>query len=255
MLSDPGSTSYDLNFRLFGYPVQVHPLFFLMPVFLGGSLSSAFPNLFVGIFLLTILYFVSILVHEFGHALAFRRYGLHSRIVLYMMGGLAIPERNLWGSQRGGLNANQKIFVSFAGPLAGFLLAGVCVLVGLAMGGELRLAPFIIPFPSINFAATPFANNASVNLMINYGIALNIFLNLLNLLPVYPLDGGQISWELFGKYDYRNGHSSALYLSIGVAVLIAIYGLRSGTTFLAFLFGMLAFNNYQMLSSRSGPRW
>lgn len=255
MLSDPGTTNYDINFRLFGYHVQVHPLFFLMPIFLGGGLGNAFPNLAVGILLLAILFFVSILVHEFGHALAFRRFGYDARIVLYMMGGLAIPERPLWGSRRGSLNSNEKIFVSFAGPLAGFLMAGFCFGVGILMGGKPGVSPSGIPIPFIDFGGTPFAGSPSAYLMINYGIGLNIFLNLLNLLPVYPLDGGQISWELFGRYDYRNGHTSALYLSIGVAVLVAIYGLQSGHRFLAILFGILAFNNFQMLNQRFGPRW
>ena len=102
-LSEPGRTSYDLEFSCFGFPVRVHPAFFIMPLLLGRGLITPEVNTGVGLVLVTAIFFVSILVHELGHALAFRYYGLPSRIVLYWMGGLAIPDSgNVWGSKSTG---------------------------------------------------------------------------------------------------------------------------------------------------------
>ena len=84
-----------------------------------------------------IVVFVSILVHELGHALAFRRYGTASRIVLYHFGGLAIPEESPWGESQWRLSDDRpernEIVISLAGPVAGFLLAAVVI-------GAVRLA-------------------------------------------------------------------------------------------------------------------
>mgnify|MGYP000965581192 FL=1 len=91
-LSEPGRTGYDLNFSCFGFPVRVHPAFFIMPLLLGNGLITPAVNQGVGLLVVTGIFFVSILIHEIGHAVAFRYFGIPSRIVLYWMGGLAIPE-------------------------------------------------------------------------------------------------------------------------------------------------------------------
>lgn len=256
MLFEPRPTAYDIKFNLLGHAVRVNPLFFLLPVFFARGLASEDANLGMTIVLVAVMYFLSILVHEFGHALAFRYFGIHSRIVLYMMGGLAIPERGSWGASNKTLSPNQQMFVSFAGPLAGFILAGLLVLLALALGGEMvwwRL--FGIPFPQIVFPAEHFANNPSMNLFINGGITINILLNLLNLVPVYPLDGGQIAFQFLGQLDQRDGQRNALYLSIATAGLLTVLALSTSSIFIALLFGSLAFNNYQMLQQFGGRRW
>jgi hypothetical protein len=114
-------TRYDLRFSLAGIPVRVHPLFWLIAVFFGISGDLIMLPIWV------LVVFVAILVHELGHALAFRRYGQRSQIVLHFAGGLTIPEPVSWGSGYAsvGLTANQQIFISLAGPGAGFLLAAL----------------------------------------------------------------------------------------------------------------------------------
>ncbi|MEZ6093802.1 MAG: hypothetical protein R3C03_06140 [Pirellulaceae bacterium] len=92
MLGEPGFTPYDLKFNAFGFPVRIHPAFFIMPLVLFGSIMRASDsNALVGILIIEAVVFLSILVHELGHALAFRFYGIDSHIALYWMGGLAIP--------------------------------------------------------------------------------------------------------------------------------------------------------------------
>ena len=113
-LSEPKRTGYDLNFSLLGFPCRVHPAFFILPLLFGRSfVGGANPvNTGVGLVLIAALFFVSILVHELGHAIAFRRFGIDSRIVLYWMGGLAIPDSgNPWGgrSNSRSLTSNQQL--------------------------------------------------------------------------------------------------------------------------------------------------
>ena len=74
-------------------------------------------NAGVGILLVIVLFFVSVLIHELGHTLAFRYFGVPSYIVLTWMGGLAVPgSGNIWGRQSSrSLDSNQQIVVSLAG--------------------------------------------------------------------------------------------------------------------------------------------
>ena len=78
-LGDPQRTQADLNFSLFGFPVRVSPFFWSVAAILGWGLVRE-PKLF---FLFILAAFLSILIHELGHAFAFRRFGTSARIVLY----------------------------------------------------------------------------------------------------------------------------------------------------------------------------
>ena len=85
-------------------------------------------NAGVVILIIASVFFLSVLIHELGHTLAFRFFGIDSHIVLYWMGGLAIPGGGM-GAWNGGrtkrLNPNEQIVVSLAGPAAGLLLGGL----------------------------------------------------------------------------------------------------------------------------------
>ena len=97
MFAEPARTPYDLNFRLFGFPVRIHPLFWLGAALLGASTLDA------GLHFLLIWIargLVSILVHELGHAVAFRGSVRDSHIVLWMFGGLAVPYSGVTGRWR-----------------------------------------------------------------------------------------------------------------------------------------------------------
>src|SRR5919109_1742559 len=144
----PPPTRFDLRFNLAGFPVRVHPLFWLIAVLLGYSSGDI-----VQILVWVAVVFLSILVHELGHALAFRRYGLSSQIVLHFAGGLTVPESTYWGSRWANvaLGPNQNIFISLAGPVAGFLIAALVIAGVLLTGGTVvstRLLGFI-PVPGL----------------------------------------------------------------------------------------------------------
>src|SRR6185369_13014867 len=88
-----------------------------------------------------------------------------------------------------------------------------------------------------------------LNVVIWDALQVNILWGLVNLLPIYPLDGGQISRELFTLGNPRAGVIQSLQLSVGVAVLVAIYGLLQSSLFLCIMFGLLAYSSFQTLQA------
>ncbi|MFK7770020.1 MAG: metalloprotease [Mariniblastus sp.] len=264
-LSEPGKTGYDLNFSLLGFPCRVHPAFFVLPLLFGQGLVASGRNLSgselntgVGLIVIAGLFFISILIHELGHAIAFRRFGIHSRIVLYWMGGLAIPDSGgAWSRPRSGsLTPNQQIIVSLAGPIFGLLIAVVFIVLVLAVGGRLEMHyGGYIPLPLPDLRGTFLEGNAVVMTLVFSGIAVNIFLNLLNLVPIYPLDGGQVARQVMLKFDAHNGIRNSLIVSIACAVLIAVVAFSKSEQFLGIFFGFMAYSNFQALQQFGGPRW
>ena len=262
LLSEPGRTPYDINFSIFGFPVRVHPLFFLMPLLLGFSIiqvaSEVGLNTGVAIVVLVVVFFLSILVHELGHTFAFRMFGIPSRIMLYWMGGLAIPgSNNVWsqsGVQR--LRSNQQIIVSLAGPFFGFMLAGVLIGTVYLLGGHIRVdwGGMLPSFTPVFQGHAEFVTgtNQALWLFLLVGIWANVFWNILNLMPVFPLDGGQVARELFTQSDPGNGVRNSLYLSIGVAVAIAVFGFSRSDKFMGFFFAYMAFMSFQTLQMHQG---
>jgi Zn-dependent protease len=200
--------------------------------------------------------FVSILAHELGHALMMRRFGQSARIVLYMMGGLAIPESSAWGG--GGSRSrspNEQILISFAGPATGFLVAGAVVAMIFAVGGS-----FSVDFSRSLFAPWTFILPERANvywyLLVDRLLWVNIFWGVMNLLPVYPLDGGQIAREVLVSHDPYGGMVRSLWLSVIVGGVIAVLGMvMLQSIFMALLFGSLAFSSYQILQQYGGGRW
>ena len=74
---------------------------------------------------------------------------------------------------------------------------------------------------------------------------------MLNLLPVFPLDGGQVTRNILIQYDPYGGTRKSLWVSVISGVVIALVGwLLMGSIYIALLFGILAFQSYQLLQSR-----
>jgi membrane-associated protease RseP (regulator of RpoE activity) len=250
LFQEPQPTRFDLRFRLFDVPVRVDPWFWLVCLF--GSGARAKP---VDVVIWIAVVFVSILVHEFGHVLAFRRYRINSHVVLWGFGGLAIPT---WG---GRLDPRSQIVVSFAGPLAGFLFAAILVL-GLRLSGIHTLFVFGLPY-IVDWAfldpltgGHPEILNPKLYFLFNNLLFVNIFWGLVNLLPIYPLDGGKIARGAFELSDTPDGVRKSLIVSMVAAIAMAVYGLRSQSMIYVVMFGYLAYMNYQELQSLGyGRRW
>ena len=76
-----------------------------------------------------------------------------------------------------------------------------------------------------------------------------------NMVPVFPLDGGQVARALMQKIDPRDGLKNSLYLSIGVAGLLCFYAFSIKSTFLAIFCGYMAYESWQSLQRISGRGW
>ncbi len=243
MLGIPSTTPYDLRFQLFGIPIRVHPFFWLVALLLSGSNFEDFrvPAIWVA------CVFVSVIVHEMGHGLTARGLGYSASIVLFGMGGLCFSE----GERQ---TPRQRLAVLFMGPGAGFLLFGLLL-------GALYLVYRITPQEGLALAQMPgFSQHwvsglmklSGTSLWLRLAIANLLFINLmwglLNLLPVYPLDGGQITRVLLGQLNRRNGVRWSHVLSLLTAgALAALAYLKLNSIYMALLFGMFALSNYQIL--------
>ena len=239
----PPPTRFDLNFSVAGIRVRVHPLFWVIALLLGTG-STNLLLIAIAIFVI----FVSILVHELGHAFAFRRFGQDSYIILHMMGGLAVPESSPYG-ENVRLTPNQNIFISLAGPIAGFLLALVVILLGIGLGGQLVFSVFFgfLPIPAV---VLPY-EFGMLDRVFALFVFINFFWGFVNLLPVFPLDGGNVARYTLIQTDPINGLRNSLWLSVITAAIIAIAGfVVLGSIYMAFLFGYLAFQSYQALQYR-----
>ena len=104
-----------LRFSLFGVPVAIHWMFWVVTLILGlGGNRGATPLDFQRLLICVAVVLVSILVHEFGHAFAFRKFGGRPSVLLHSLGGLA--------SSHGHFTRKQHVIISAAGPAAGLAL-------------------------------------------------------------------------------------------------------------------------------------
>jgi Zn-dependent protease len=195
--------------------------------------------------------FISILWHEMGHALVIRSIGFRPWITLYGMGGLASYDPSRF-RRAVGVSAWEQIMISIAGPGAGFLLAALLVgiLTAAKLGDHLFFEPFFLP----TVAELP---NFRLQTLLNFLFFINVLWGLVNLLPVYPLDGGHIARELFLNFNLRDGIRRSLMLSMFAAVLFGIYAAMKWQDFFILLFfWYLAYENYQTIKAFSNRgRW
>lgn len=260
LFAEPQSTAYDWRFSVLGFPVRVHPFFWLMAVLVGWSLSGLDG---LGLIIGVSVVFVSILVHELGHALMFRRFGSDCHIVLHGFGGLAIPGQEQGPSSWGYKSSfsrqptmQEQMIISFAGPAAGFLLAAATIIAVQASGGRFHIErgemlgiPYLDPV-----LGGALADNEHLWRLVNALLYVNIYWGLMNLLPVYPLDGGQIAMAMMTLRDPWRGTEKALWMSVMTGAVVAIIGAVTQQLYLVFLFGNLAYSSYMALQQLGGGR-
>lgn len=259
-------TAYDLRFELLGIPVRVHPVFWATSAFLAW-----YPGRMDIVLVQVLCIFVAILVHEMGHALMTRRFGWQPEIVLYILGGYATSVRHsTW----------RDIAVSAAGPGAGFLLLLAiwlpCRISGVLEPGSTFMQPHFDPQVMQNWPAA-IADGTRGNQLfqsaIDFSLFINFMWNAINLLPVLPLDGGQISREYWNWARPNTGMQICLKLSLIASGAVAVWSALSLTTkdkaawwtvgnqlgldamFLGLMFGYLCYRSYQELQNIRGRSW
>lgn len=197
--------------RLFGIPVRLHFTMVLVPFLTYNWMPVSTPLGFLFWLSLVGLLFGSVLLHEFGHALTARKYGIITQdIVLTPLGGMArvmsMPK-----------NPRQEIAIAIAGPLVSLALSG------LAFVGLYALA--VVPSLS---------GRGSETLIILFQA--NLMLALFNLVPALPMDGGRV---LRGVLALKRDHLSATRLAArigrGLAVVGGILGFMHWNLILVFI--------------------
>jgi stage IV sporulation protein FB len=249
LLSEPQPTGGDLHFEIAGVRVRVSVWFWLAAALMGWGVCQAFSLgdqrrllTFLGMWIVSV--FLSILVHELGHALAYRAFGQDAHVVLYHFGGLTSPAS--WGRRH--LRPTQRLLVSAAGPAAQLALAAAIVMV-LRAGGY--AAPF--PFPGIGRLLGLYDGRAipseGVAVLCDFLLYINIFWPLLNLVPVPPLDGGQIVREGLVAIGIDDGPRIASIIGVFTGAALAWWGYTRGQPYLGIMFAMLAVSCFQSLSN------
>lgn len=207
------------HFVLFGVPVRVHGMFWLMAMLFGG-LGYARAGLLWAIPLWLAVVFSAVLLHEMGHALVGRRFGLAPEVHLTGLGG-----QTVWVNGRL-LTHGRSVLVSFAGPAVGLAIGG-------AAQAFLALFPGPLPMP--------------VTLVLDDVVFTNLGWALFNLLPVPPLDGGQIVIATLDRFFGVRGQRAARVvgmLAAAACVALAI-ALRPPQIFVAVFMAMLAYQNFR----------
>jgi len=192
--------------RLAGIDVYVHFTFLLLLAWLGFAYyaqDQEISDALVGVGSILVLFGIVVL-HELGHALAARHYGVKTRdITLLPIGGVArlerIPEEPL-----------QELVVALAGPAVNVVIAAAIYL-GFSLDRR---------FFDITEAARvggPFLAQL---------FYLNVFLAAFNMLPAFPMDGGRVLRALLAlRLDYVRATQLAASIGQGMAILFALVGL------------------------------
>jgi Zn-dependent protease len=240
------------RFRVGSIPVEVHPSHLLVSGMIAwmniGAAQRGWPFRQVegapalgqasamGVYILSwmLIVFVSVLIHELGHALASRLFGYRPSIALVWMGGHTLPD-----DRPGPLPWKRDLLITAAGPFFGLML-GVATGVGhLVFQGR---------SPALDF------------FLVTFTLA-NLFWAVLNMLPVLPLDGGRITTTLATRIlGPRRGLVASQGLALLVCVAAIVYGLQTGSMLFTVIFVMYGMQAFRVVSEamraggQGGPR-
>ena len=198
-----------IAFRLGSVPVVIQPSFWIGVLILGLG-SPEYLGLWVPVVL------IAVLVHELGHALAFRIFGAGAGIQLVAFGGVTHGDR--------ALSRWRSLVVSLAGPFAGFVLGALLFVASQNVVLHATWARFLV----------------------YQLIFVSFYWGALNLLPILPLDGGHVAEQLLGP---RYAHHLPAFSAVAAALAAGYFAL-TGSSIGAVLFALLAVQNFQMWSAR-----
>ncbi|HEX6791141.1 MAG TPA: site-2 protease family protein [Candidatus Krumholzibacteria bacterium] len=186
--------------NLFGIPLFVHVTFLLVLAWIGvmswrhNGASSAIEDV---LFICTL--FACVVLHELGHALTARRYGIATRdITLLPIGGVARLDRMPD-------DPRQELWVALAGPAVNVVIAGVLL--------------FVTGLSAVSGISDTGLESMLTGTFVGRVIATNVFLVLFNMLPAFPMDGGRVLRALLA---IRLEYARATQLAATIGQLMAL---------------------------------
>ncbi len=192
--------------RFAGIDVYVHATFLLLIGWVGVSHwleHQSWGEVFNGILFILAL-FACVVLHEYGHALTARKYGIKTRdITLYPIGGGArlerMPEKPI-----------EELWVALMGP-------AVNVVIAAGLFAYLFLTNSLVPLNQLTVASGSFLERL---------MTVNISLVLFNLIPAFPMDGGRVLRAILAmRMDYVRATQIAASIGQGMAFLLGFWGL------------------------------
>lgn len=201
--------------KIAGIDVFIHATFLLIIGWVGLSYwqqTRTMAGTLEGI-LFTLILFLCVVLHEFGHALTARRYGIKTRdITLYPIGGVArlerMPDKPI-----------QEFWVALAGPAVNVVIAAL-LFVWLFISGT------IAPVAGISMTSGPFIERL---------LLVNVTLVIFNLIPAFPMDGGRVLRALLAmRLEYTRATQIAASIGQALALLFGFIGLFTNP-FLVFI--------------------
>lgn len=194
-------------------PIFIHPIFWFLIFFIGFINDTSI----VSILLWAAIAFISVLIHEYGHALTALAFGQKAEIHLVGLGGLTQREGSklaLW----------KDFIVVLNGPLAGLLLGSAAYLLAKTLDGHL-------------------------NSLLEHALWITFYANMvwtaINLLPIYPLDGGHLLRIILESIFGMRGIKTSLFISCIFSILLGICYFIAQNMMLGAIFLLLAFESYR----------
>lgn len=200
-----------------GIDVYIHATFLLLLAWVGTSHwleNRAWSDVLSGLLFITAL-FACVVLHEYGHALTARRFGIKTRdITLYPIGGVArlerMPEKPI-----------EELWVALMGPAVNVVIAAV-------LFAYLHLTQSLVPLSELTVASGSFLERL---------MTVNLSLVLFNLLPAFPMDGGRVLRALLAmRMDYVRATQIAATIGQGMALLFGLMGLFGNASLLFIAF-------------------
>ena len=217
-----------------GIDVFVHATFLLLIGWIGYShwlQYGTFAKVIEGILFILAL-FLCVVLHEYGHALTARKYGIKTRdITLYPIGGVArlerLPDKPI-----------EELWVALMGPAVNVVIAAL-------LFAYLYLTRGLVPITDLTVASGSFLARL---------MTVNVSLVLFNLLPAFPMDGGRVLRALLAmRMDYVRATQIAANIGQGLAFLLGLFGLFNNPflLFIAFFVWIGASQEASMVQMRN----
>lgn len=241
-LDNPINWSFRVG-RLFGIDIRLHIAFVLAAVVLlwmempgpGEESARSFGRLAIDALGTYALLFLIVLLHEFGHCFGARHVGGEAdEVLLWPLGGLAYANPPH--------NPVAHLITTIAGPMVNLVICMICSVALVTWTGKLGSVPWNPLHPTVPVDLAVWLNASTGQLWVMRLFGLSYFLLLINLLPIFPFDGGRLmqAW-LWTRKGYRASMEIAAGTGMVGAILVGLFGLFAEESWLLLMIAVFGY--------------